>query len=726
MTHEREFDRSHSHATSHAREVDLAPNRDTRSAQLDAPVHPIASGLVQRKARDANGVADDAEHAVATAAGGTGSALPETIQRKFEASLGADLSDVRVHTGAESASAASAVGARAYTTGQDIHFGAGQYDPSSAAGEHLLAHEVAHTVQQRGGSLHPGGRQYKLEVSSPGDHLEHEADRAADAMTAGRAAAISSAPLSAARAIQRDPNKAPANNEISDNDWKTSGGDAAVADIKAEIAAWEAFRSHPGNVSAMPGKKAGAAASKILDIQFRVGHAYVRQKLGELNTAILTEMRSINNIDCFKLQDLVPGVRYLKPQHRYEMTVHANESKIVDKLMKKMKVSTVTVKYTNSFGWTWSQNLTGSLVEISAGLKLGLGDKKLKGGVDAGRASLDVDGTAVARPIDYWGPENLAGATRVTKGPTGSAKVPVGNAKFQTGKLIDLMGTGGHGGPLQFENFDATAKSSLGGGGKGELSITLATLQGGVVALQGAAAFDTGKISPHVKTDMYLWSGAIDDFATGESKLPIPPDKVNAMLAIPRKEIELKLERLKDVQPILKEQFGIDEKAPKLIIKVIGYASRKWAAVGKDDNARLKLNQDLSQRRADAVAGTVKQTFGPNHEYTVTARGASVMMPGDTTPTPEVNDKGVNQSKAFDDAKGGVQHQGNSAQFAEQHYGRAANEPEDRRVEVTIQWIAHTVEWTGGGGRPPPPPPPPPPPGPPKNKKKKNNKYKKY
>jgi outer membrane protein OmpA-like peptidoglycan-associated protein len=704
MTQEREFDRSHPHATSHARDVDLVPNRDTRSAQLDAPIQPIASGLLQRKARDANGVADDAEHAVSSAAASSGNALPETIQRKFEASLGADLSDVRVHTGAESANAASAVGARAYTTGQDIHFGAGQYDPSSAAGEHLLAHEVAHTVQQRGGSP---GRQYKLEVSSPGDHLEHEADRAADAMTAGRAAAISSAPFAAARAVFRDP-KTPPPDEIRDNDWKRSGGDAAVADIKAEIAAWEVFRSHPGNVSAMPGKKAGAACRKLEDIQFRVGTTYVRQKLGELNTAVLTEMRSVNNIDCFKLQDVVPGVRFLKPQHRYEMTVHANQSAIADKLMKKLNVSTVTVKYTNSFGWTWTQNLTGSLIEISAGLKLNLGEGKkgVKAGVDAGRATLDVDGTAVARPIDYWGPENLAGATRVTKGPTASAKVPVGSAKFQTGRLIDLIGTGGHGGPLQFESFDATARSSMSGGSgakAGEISLTFASLQGGIVALQGNAAYDIGKIAPHVKTDMYLWSGAIEDFATGEAKIPIPPDKVKAMLAIPQKEVELKRERLKDIQPILKEQFGIDEKEPKLIIKVIGYASRKWAAVGKDDKARLKLNQDLSQRRADGVAATVKQAFGPNHEYTVSARGAAAMLPGDTTPTPEVNPQGVSQAQAFEDAKGGVQGQGNSREFAEQHYGRGANEPEDRRVEVTIQWIAHTIEWTGGAAPAPAP-----------------------
>ena len=109
--------------------------------------------------------------------------LPGTIMRKFEASLGADLSSVRVHTGAESQSAASAVGAKAYTMGQDIHFGAGHYDPSSSAGEHLLAHEVAHTVQQAGGAPK---RQNKLEVSTPFDPAEHEADSAADAMVSGQ------------------------------------------------------------------------------------------------------------------------------------------------------------------------------------------------------------------------------------------------------------------------------------------------------------------------------------------------------------------------------------------------------------------------------------------------------------------------------------------------------------------------------------------------------------
>lgn len=190
MTTEREFHRSPTSQLLRHIDDDAAPNRMTKSSRLDAPAHPEPSGLVMRKAaRDGNGVADGAEDLVSSAAASCGSALPATLMRKFESSLDADLSSVRIHTGSSSAAAAHAVGARAYTIGQDIHFGASQYDPSSAAGEHLLAHEVAHTVQQHGGSPR---RQNKLEVSSPHDVAEHEADRAADAMVAGRSAVVSS------------------------------------------------------------------------------------------------------------------------------------------------------------------------------------------------------------------------------------------------------------------------------------------------------------------------------------------------------------------------------------------------------------------------------------------------------------------------------------------------------------------------------------------------------
>lgn len=122
-----------------------------------------------------------AEPKVARASQSSGQALPDALRARFEQSLDTDLSGVRVHTGSDSAVASRAVKARAYTLGQDIHFAAGEYAPDTPQGQELLAHEVAHTVQQQGVST----LQTKLEVSSPGDALEREADVAARSMVAG-------------------------------------------------------------------------------------------------------------------------------------------------------------------------------------------------------------------------------------------------------------------------------------------------------------------------------------------------------------------------------------------------------------------------------------------------------------------------------------------------------------------------------------------------------------
>jgi hypothetical protein len=165
-------------------------------------------GRIQRVAdRDDNGVAAGAEAAVDRAASSSGQALPTHLQRQFEQSTGADLSGVRVHTGGESATAARAVGAKAYTVGQDIHFAEGRYQPDDPFGMHLLAHEVAHTVQQQGGAAH---RQHKLEVSTPHDAAEVEADRAADAMVRGEATAIGGGAGVARQVVQRDEAPKPA------------------------------------------------------------------------------------------------------------------------------------------------------------------------------------------------------------------------------------------------------------------------------------------------------------------------------------------------------------------------------------------------------------------------------------------------------------------------------------------------------------------------------------
>src|SRR4051794_29414234 len=77
----------------------------------------------------------------------SGAALDSGTRKKMEGHLGGDLSNVRVHTGGDSAKAASALGARAFTDGQDVHFNAGQFSPGSKEGDRLLAHELTHVVQ---------------------------------------------------------------------------------------------------------------------------------------------------------------------------------------------------------------------------------------------------------------------------------------------------------------------------------------------------------------------------------------------------------------------------------------------------------------------------------------------------------------------------------------------------------------------------------------------------
>ena len=98
----------------------------------------------------------------------------------MERSFGHDFSGVRVHADADSGRAANAVNAAAFTIGQSIVFGPGRYAPGTAQGKSLLAHELAHTVQQR--EAVPG--------ATPGNatpQSESEARRAASAVGQGKA-----------------------------------------------------------------------------------------------------------------------------------------------------------------------------------------------------------------------------------------------------------------------------------------------------------------------------------------------------------------------------------------------------------------------------------------------------------------------------------------------------------------------------------------------------------
>jgi Domain of unknown function (DUF4157) len=96
----------------------------------------------------------------------------------MESRFGRDFSAVRIHTDARAAESARAVNARAYTVGRDVVFAAGQLVTDTPAGQHLLAHELAHVVQQgRGGATPPS--------LAPGNSLDQHAEEAASAFIHG-------------------------------------------------------------------------------------------------------------------------------------------------------------------------------------------------------------------------------------------------------------------------------------------------------------------------------------------------------------------------------------------------------------------------------------------------------------------------------------------------------------------------------------------------------------
>lgn len=133
--------------------------------------------LVAQRAAGGSAELDDATAARINAERGGGQALDAALQEQAGAALGADFSAVRVHTTPEADALNQQINAKAFTTGQDIFFRQGAYQPGSAGGQELIAHELAHVVQQSRGAVGGGGG--KMTVNPPGDRFEQEADAAA-------------------------------------------------------------------------------------------------------------------------------------------------------------------------------------------------------------------------------------------------------------------------------------------------------------------------------------------------------------------------------------------------------------------------------------------------------------------------------------------------------------------------------------------------------------------
>jgi hypothetical protein len=113
----------------------------TTATDLDAGASAVDHNVAFGRGKAAAQVGD----ALAT----PGRPLDPATRRRMEAGFGFEFSSVRIHDDARAAAAAAGINAAAFTLGQDVVFGAGRYAPSTGEGHELLAHELAHTIQQR-------------------------------------------------------------------------------------------------------------------------------------------------------------------------------------------------------------------------------------------------------------------------------------------------------------------------------------------------------------------------------------------------------------------------------------------------------------------------------------------------------------------------------------------------------------------------------------------------
>ncbi|HKS28228.1 MAG TPA: DUF4157 domain-containing protein [Pyrinomonadaceae bacterium] len=112
-----------------------------------------------------------------------GNVLGDDTKQFMESRFGHDFDGVRVHDDSHAHEAANALSAEAFTTGRDIYFSQGAYQPATPSGQGLLAHELAHVVQQDSGAAARSAQGFH--VSEPGDELEQQADAASRAVMQG-------------------------------------------------------------------------------------------------------------------------------------------------------------------------------------------------------------------------------------------------------------------------------------------------------------------------------------------------------------------------------------------------------------------------------------------------------------------------------------------------------------------------------------------------------------
>lgn len=135
-------------------DVQRSPKEEEEEKEVQrSTIGSVMRMPVQRKGGVVSGAASDDFESQLNQSRGGGSPLEPQLKGKLESAMGADFSQVKVHTGSQSDQLNQSIQAKAFTTGNDVFFKQGEYNPSSRSGQELIAHELTHVVQQNQGAV---------------------------------------------------------------------------------------------------------------------------------------------------------------------------------------------------------------------------------------------------------------------------------------------------------------------------------------------------------------------------------------------------------------------------------------------------------------------------------------------------------------------------------------------------------------------------------------------
>jgi hypothetical protein len=439
--------------------------------------------------------------------------------------------------------------------------------------------------------------------------------------------------------------------------WKSAKGDQVVAGVEGLAGQWKAFRAKPASFEAISSFGSPRPLVTLLEEnpQFR---QHVAEKL-RASIVYLQEMAGFLHTWRLLL-DLVPGLSWKDPQHQYKMTANANAT--VNKIGY-LPVQQFTITYSNAYGWSWTRDVvTGGIQwSISVSGQAGVAGPNipdLAGGKDAIKkkvkpgASVSYPGqapkkgqpganpltpefaefsiihAAVAKPVKYWGFDDMNGGGAIVNGPSASIKLSAAGSKAAaTGGMLKLHGSNGD---LDFTEFKGDVTGTLGAQMPGsakdalnvEAKISLASV--GIVGMTTVGEA-TGVTAPEVKkmakaqTRTFVYT--LQAFPVESAEREIPSDMVASM--------ESEISQLED--RVLEDEAGLRELNIEQDFKVTftceGFASRGWATAA-NEAMRKQKNYELSQKRAEFVSDALMAKFGDVGElYSAIGRGPALLAP---------------------------------------------------------------------------------------------------